>query len=432
MKNLLYIMIASLSTFLIACGDVDNCKVDTCIETNALIVNSGYKEVAIPDIKNDTYQVYVYKGGYNGNSISLNLSLADSLLTKYNTAKGTSYELLPSTYYTIGNGVSLNNSNYRDSIAITFNTAAMTADGIGSNYVLPLKLVSTDAQSVSSSNDSIFIRILKANTTSNTTSLQKYATTGEIKIMSFNVRYVTTEADAANNWDNRKIAWISMINDQRPAIIGVQEAVYSSEWAFLKNQLASTYAGIGVGRDDGASSGETMGILYKTSEISLINSGTFWLSDTPDYPSKSFTSGLHRSATWGIFQIKSSGQYFCYINTHLDLTASVRTSEMALIMKKFAEYNPNGYPQFFTADCNTTSDDAIFKDMKKTMKVARDEAPVTDYHTTYNGWGSGTGLLDNIFYTNTMTAIEYHTVLDTYNSVKYISDHYPIYAIIKY
>lgn len=262
--------------------------------------------------------------------------------------------------------------------------------------------------------------------------LQKYPNTGEIKIMSFNVRYETNEEEAIHNWDFRKEACVDMIEDQRPTLIGFQEAVYTSQWSYLKEHLANKYDGFGVGREDGLSKGECMGILYRTDDVEKLRGGTFWLSDTPDIPSKGWGSSFYRSATWGIFKLKSTGQYFIYINTHLDLTSNVRCKEMELIVKKFAEYNPKEYLQFLTADFNTTPNDDIFKDLKMSMSNARDNALKTDYSNTFNGWGDGTGLIDDIFYSKSLTAIEYHTITQGYDGISYLSDHYPIYAIIKF
>jgi endonuclease/exonuclease/phosphatase family metal-dependent hydrolase len=202
-------------------------------------------------------------------------------------------------------------------------------------------------------------------------SLQKYPKSGEIKILSFNVRQATNEQVASNNWDFRKVACVDMIEDQKPTVIGLQEAVYSSQWTYLKEQLDSDYDGYGVGRDDGATSGETMGILWKKSDVEKLKTGTFWLSDSPDTPSKGWGGQYNRCVTWGLFKIKATGQIFVYMNTHLELSESVRSKEMALIIKKFAELNTDHYPQFFSADCNATSGDTIFNHFKNTMASAR-------------------------------------------------------------
>lgn len=267
--------------------------------------------------------------------------------------------------------------------------------------------------------------------------LQKYPTSGEIKVMSFNVRYETSEAVATNNWDFRKEACVDMIKDQEPTVIGFQEAVYTSQWAYLKEQLAGDYDGFGVGRDDGATKGECMGILYRKDDVEKIDGGTFWLSDTPDIPSKLGEAVCYRTATWGIFKIKNTGQVFFYLNTHLDTEASARQVEMNVIIKKLIQYNPNGYPQFVSADFNASENDSrinnIYNELKKIMENVRDYASRTDYTPTFEGFGNGsTGEGDYIFCSKILKPVEYHVVVQSYDSRQYLSDHYPIYGIIKF
>jgi endonuclease/exonuclease/phosphatase family metal-dependent hydrolase len=430
MKKYMLFLSAIIVVLLSSCGGGGNdSSDDNATSSDAYITNYGFQEAALSDIQNNTYKVHVSKLKYDEVNVPVSAVVGETQLTDYNTQNGTSYMLLPSKYYTIGKSVTLTKTHYTDDILVTLDVAAIKNDGIGNNYILPLIIKSTDANS---GKNFILIHVVK--TKSSGGSLQKYAdlTSNEIKIMSFNVRYLTTESNILNNWEIRKEACIAMIKDQQPTVVGVQEAVFASQWSYLLAQLTGIYQGVGVGRDDGATKGETMGILYRVADVDLESSGTFWLSETPDAVSKGWGSSLYRSATWAILRIKKTGQRFCYINTHMDLSADVRAKEIPLIMARFKKYNTNGYPQFFTADCNTASDDAIFKEMKQTMNVARDEAPLTDYHITYNGWGTGNAILDNIFYSNTMTAIEYHTVIESYNSVKYLSDHYPIYSILKF
>lgn len=267
--------------------------------------------------------------------------------------------------------------------------------------------------------------------------LQVIPEPGELKIISFNVRYSgAAETDPYNNWDFRKSDCLQMIKEQRPSVIGFQEAVYATQWMYFKDNLSEDYDGYGVGRQDGAENGECMGILFRTSDIEMLDHGTFWLSDSPDSPSIALNWGAshYRSATWGIFKIKRTGQKFCYINTHLDLVASAREESMKLIINRFAQYNTDNLPQFLSADFNTTNSDSIFDELKKNMSVPRDNAPKghTDYNGTYNAWGQRTAIIDDIFYSSYLSVVEYHTITESFGTSHYLSDHYPIYAIFRF
>ena len=266
-------------------------------------------------------------------------------------------------------------------------------------------------------------------------SYQKYAGSDEIKIMSFNVRTKTSETDPANNWDNRKAACVELIKDQRPSVIGFQEAQYTLQWSYLKEQLAGIYDGYGVNRDTGDESGkgEVMGILYDKSTVEKIDGGTFWLSETPDTPSKGFGANYSRNATWGLFKHIPSGKTFYYINTHLDhQVANAQIEGMKLISQHFEEYRES-YPVFLTGDLNITSTNVALDVIESYMNNARDVAPssYSDFKNTYNGWKvGGKGIIDHIYCSNNLRVVEYHTIDDDYG-VPFVSDHYPIYAIVK-
>ncbi len=267
--------------------------------------------------------------------------------------------------------------------------------------------------------------------------LQKYAKDDEIKVMSFNVR-MSTSSDGNNAWPFRQDACIELIKDQKPSVIGFQEAKYQDQWLVLMTALSENYDGWGVDRDYGADNpknGEVMGILYDKAKVKKIDGGTFWLSTTPDKVSKSWNSACNRTATWGIFEHIATGEKFCYINTHLDhQSAEAQKEGMKLIVKKFKEYNPDGYPQFLTGDLNVKADNVALDVLKDYMVNTRTAAPKdkTDSKTTYNGFTtSKNSIIDHIYCTKGMEVVEYHTVDENYGSAEYVSDHYPVYAIIK-
>ena len=169
----------------------------------------------------------------------------------------------------------------------------------------------------------------------------------------------------------------------------------------------------------------------------MIDIGTFWLSPTPDTPSKadSWDAACFRSATWGIFEVISTGKRFCYINTHLDHKgAKAREESMKLISKRFEQYNPGRLPQILSADFNASPSSAIFGNLSG-MYNSRNMAPTgySDENTTYHAWGTTAGSqIDNILFSYPATPKEYHTIVEPYESVAYLSDHYPIYAIFAF
>ncbi len=249
---------------------------------------------------------------------------------------------------------------------------------------------------------------------------------GQLKVMTFNIRGTTTEDDAFNNWGMRAGACRDMIIDQQPSLVGYQEVV-ATQWKYLTGTL-SDYGYVGVTDKDIMDS-----FMYRRDELELLSDGVFWLSDTPDISSMSW-DGYVRYVHWAVMKVKSSGQEFFYMNTHLGLTTASRRSAMTLIQKRIRTLNTNNLPVVLMADFNTHAADNVFEGIREQMSVTREVAPITDDVKTYNAWGNEAKAYqcDHIFITNTIKCFEYKTVTQWYDGHKYVSDHYPVYSIIEF
>ena len=118
-------------------------------------------------------------------------------------------------------------------------------------------------------------------------------------VMTFNIRYGTAN-DGENNWDNRKDMACDVLRRHNPDVVGLQEAL-RSQIDDIRAALPQ-YAEIGVGRDDGKTKGEYSAILYRKDRLDVDDSGTFWLSDTPETPgSITWGNTCTRICTWGRF-----------------------------------------------------------------------------------------------------------------------------------
>lgn len=251
-----------------------------------------------------------------------------------------------------------------------------------------------------------------------------------IKVISYNVRLGTAD-DGTNSWNYRYPMSAMMIEDQKPDIFGLQEA-----FDFQRNYIeeyTEGYKSVGVGRDDGKKKGEQMAIFYNTKTIKLLKWGTFWLSPTPDTPSKGWDAACYRTATWALLKDKKSGNKFWYVNTHLDhVGAEARRNGLNLIVEKIREINPDGYPMVLTGDFNVTPDDPCLVDLDKMMVSARDAAVKTDKGTTYNNWGKNMDgqPIDYIYYSGFSSCPVFEVIRKPYGERKFISDHFPISAVL--
>ena len=259
---------------------------------------------------------------------------------------------------------------------------------------------------------------------------QKAQDPASVSVISFNIRHGKAQ-DGTNSWPLRASTAPMMIEDQKPDVLGVQEAL-DFQVKFIK-EYTKGYKYIGVGRDDGKKSGEQMGIFYNKKKVSLVKWGTYWLSDTPGKPSFGWDAKCRRTATWALFKDKKSGKKFFYVNTHLDhVGVEARSKGLKLVQDRIAAMNPKGWPMILTGDFNIEPDDPAIKELDKTMKSAREMAAKTDRHASFNGWGKDSKVIDYIYFSGFRRCASFETITKEYDGRKFISDHYPIKAVLEF
>ena len=253
-----------------------------------------------------------------------------------------------------------------------------------------------------------------------------------IKVMSFNVRYGKAK-DGDNSWDFRKAAAAEMVNDQAPAVFGVQEAL-PFQLDYLKENCKN-YLWVGVGRDDGESAGEHMSVFYDTTRVSLLKWGTYWLSETPEVPSKGWDAACRRTATWTLLKDRLSGREFFFVNTHLDHRGvEARRRGLILLVERIADMNPDGFPMILCGDFNIYPDNPGLEGLNALMSDARETAAVTDREETFHGFGkvSGRQPIDYIYWKGFASCEEFARVTREYAGAPYVSDHYPVTAVFTF
>ncbi len=256
----------------------------------------------------------------------------------------------------------------------------------------------------------------------------------ELKIISFNIRYNSwNNIDGPNGWPYRKVAVVKMIDEERPAAIGLQEALID-QLQYLDSNLP-TYRRIGVGRDDGKEAGEFMAIYYDTTRLLLLYDTTRWLSMTPEVPSKYEGAGCYRTVTVARFRDKNSGHEFAYLNTHLDHVSDDARARGAQVIGDIVANNLKGIPVVVGGDMNCTAEYDEYKPFdffsRAGLQDAREMPDSTSHAITYNAYGNGEGSVIDHFFVKNLKVRQFRT-LDGDYGVPYISDHYPIEITIKW
>ena len=186
----------------------------------------------------------------------------------------------------------------------------------------------------------------------------------KIKIMSFNVR-VANDGTLYNgdkgDINDRAPRILKCIKQYMPDSLGVQEA--NDTWVTkLKAGLVPQYGYCGWGRES-TYLGEASGIFYNRDTVTLVDSGTKWLSTTPDVPGSHFDNygGYNRIFTYAILRRNADNYVYMHINTHLDLSSAPRLRD-AQAIDDFANNYKDKLPIFVTGDYNCqkeTPNDAV-------------------------------------------------------------------------
>jgi len=173
-------------------------------------------------------------------------------------------------------------------------------------------------------------------------------------------------------------------------------------------------------------------IFWKTSEMSLVDWGTFWLSPTPEIPSMGWdeAEGYKRCATWAVLTHKKTGKGVFFVNTHLGLVAENRKNGVALIASRIRTLNTSSCPVVLVGDFNATWPTTDLDALDALLENLREKAPQTDRTGTYNSFGSKKTIIDYIYYSG-LKPLKYHTINNSWLGVRYISDHYPISGILE-
>ena len=255
----------------------------------------------------------------------------------------------------------------------------------------------------------------------------------EVKVMSYNIR-LDVKSDGENWWEKRKDKVAGLVNYYEADFVGLQEVVHN-QLLYLKDSLTG-YNFIGVGRDDGKEAGEYSCIFYKKDKYSVVEQSTFWLSPTPDVPSKGWDAALNRVCTYGLFKNNKTKKLVWVFNTHFDHMGNLARLESAkLIIKKIHELNTKNYPVIVSGDFNSKPEDGPSQYMMANMQNSRSISKlVYGVPDTWNGFKFNekpNGCIDYIFVSkdDRISVLKFATITDSYD-MKYPSDHFPVLATI--
>lgn len=255
----------------------------------------------------------------------------------------------------------------------------------------------------------------------------------DLKVMTFNLRYGTA-LDGDNAWANRKDILVDTIRNQAPDIMGVQEClVFQAE--YIADKLPE-YRWLGVDRDV-TGKGEMTAVFYRNAAFFPLESGHFWLSETPDVPaSTSWDTSLTRMATWVYFYHPETKTRFYFYNTHLDHRGAEARVQGISVIANHVDARRVKDPVILTGDFNAYAqhslpyDNAMERGFKDAWTTAEQK---TGPAVTFSEFNAPDLTLDKridwILYQGEVRVALCETVAYNENG-RYPSDHFPVFAIM--
>lgn len=251
--------------------------------------------------------------------------------------------------------------------------------------------------------------------------------TQTVKVMTYNV-YVAGAGEKSPV--NRTPLVVENIRAHMPDSFGLEEC--NEGWYERIKEAMPEYGYTGQGRNNAAGKGEASPVFYLKEKYELVDSDTFWLSKTPEKPSKGWDAMYKRVCTYAILKNKETGFTYAHFNAHFDhIGVKARMESVAVITAKIAEICPD-LPVVFTGDLNDDQGTPMYERIIESgLRDTKFEAAQTMDVGTYHGYSEATEAaralpIDFIFVNGYCSEVASYTVDFTkYNGI-YPSDHHPV------
>lgn len=246
-----------------------------------------------------------------------------------------------------------------------------------------------------------------------------------MKVMSFNV---LCHGSGENTWKTRKPLVVDIIKKYLPDTFGLQES--HNNWMRYLIKSLPEYDYVGVGRDNGRKLGEFSPVFYLKDKYEVVETGNFWLSETPNKPSFGWDAACRRICSYAVLKEKATGKTFAHYNTHLDHKGEKAQINGALMIADRAD-TFKGMPTVVTGDFNVHPDSKPYASIVSAgFTDARDIAQEKNDVETFHWFGGSKQMIDFVFVKNVKSVKSLYTITDTYDG-KYPSDHYPVLAEVE-
>jgi endonuclease/exonuclease/phosphatase family metal-dependent hydrolase len=250
--------------------------------------------------------------------------------------------------------------------------------------------------------------------------------TMEFNLMTSNIRFENPN-DGKNNWPNRRDIWANIVNSYKIDILCTQEG--------REKQIRNANSCLNIDLVDNHRSwiSERMypSIFVNKKLYNVIESGDFWLSETPTEPgSKSFGSAFPRLCTWILLENKLT-KFFVF-NCHLDhVLPETRKGQSTVIVNEVLKLNKYNLPYLLVGDFNEDPTGSVRSNFNSALKI---NDPYFDIynseqgtHHRFDGKNERNSRIDWILTNGHIKCNDYEVIKYSQEGI-YPSDHFPIYA----
>jgi endonuclease/exonuclease/phosphatase family metal-dependent hydrolase len=238
---------------------------------------------------------------------------------------------------------------------------------------------------------------------------------------SYNIRYDNPgDVEKGNSWAQRLPVIAGLIRFHEFDVLGTQEAFHHQLIDLQK--LLPDYAYTGCGRNDGKEAGEHAAIFYRRSQFTLIDSGTFWLSQTPEKPGKGWDADLPRICTWAKLRKTGGGGNLFVFNTHFDHRGVQARLESAKLIIDRIKRIAKEESVILTGDFNVDQTSESYKSLHNSglladsFETAADRYALNGTANAFKPEAKTESRIDHVFHTRQLKPLRYGILTDTYRT----------------
>lgn len=254
-----------------------------------------------------------------------------------------------------------------------------------------------------------------------------------LNIGSFNIGYDNGKAEIG--WSDRKESAVSLIRFHEWDLFGTQEG----QGRLLRDIAGDDYNYVFANGffnqknpDIDPEKSQHNGIFWLRNKFELLDTGNFWLSETPEVKSFGWDAAESRGCVWAKLKEKKSGVTFFFFCVHFDHRGVVARQNSALLVLNKIREIAKGFPAFCVGDFNGGPDSEHIRTIKEDGLLydshVISQSPPYGTKGTLNQYKKDSAMelrIDYIWVTRGIRVKKYG-VLNEMPYNRFTSDHFPI------